>query len=56
MVIYHIEYTIKGHDEIHEARVEATGINNAKIKIGKKHGYKSGRMIKVKSYFITGYF
>ena len=54
MVAYMIDYMIK--DIAHSTIVEAKDIKSAKKKLGKKHGYKDGRMIKVKNVTVIGYF
>lgn len=56
MTAYEIDYTIKGKDKTFSANIDARDIKSAKQKIGKKHGYKDGRMIQVKNVTIIGYF
>jgi hypothetical protein len=54
MTAYSISYTVKG--KRHEALVDAKDLKSAKKKLGKKHGYKDGRMIKVERVIICGYY
>ena len=54
MVAYSITYTVKGQE--HDRLVDAKDLASAKQKLGKRHGYKDGRMIKVKNVIILGYF
>jgi hypothetical protein len=56
MQSYYIRYRIRGRDQEHTADVEARDIKSAKRKIGKKHGYKDGRMIHLIKVDIIGYF
>ena len=57
MQAYAIEYQIRGKEQErnHEIHIDAKNIQSAKKKIGRKHGYKSGRMIILKDVFICGY-
>lgn len=54
MQAYSIDYTVKGNN--YSTLVDAKDLKSAKKKIGRKHGYKDGRMIKVTKSFIVGYF
>lgn len=54
MIAYNVVYEVNGKQ--YSKLVEAKDITSAKKKLGRKHGYKSGRMIKVKGYTIVGYF
>ena len=54
MTSYYIEYTIK--DKVHEITVYAKDVKSAKKKIGRKHGYKSGNMIKITKVYVIGYY
>ncbi len=54
MISYSIYYTVKG--ERKNALVDAKDLKSAKKKLGKKHGYKDGRMIKIDRVIICGYF
>lgn len=54
MKAYGISYTVKGKP--YSANVDAKDIDSAKKKLGKKHGYKDGRMIKVSNVVVLGYF
>lgn len=57
MICYVIEYQIRGkyQQHNHQMCVDAVNLVSAKKKIGRKHGYKDGRMIVVKDIFIAGY-
>jgi hypothetical protein len=54
MQAYSIQYQLKGKD--YSAIIDAKDARSAKRKIGKKHGYKDGRMIRVTSLSIIGYY
>lgn len=55
MKAYAIDYTVKG--KLHYGvLVDAKDLKSAKIKLGKKHGYKDGRMIKIERASVVGYF
>ncbi len=56
MRAYSINYHVKGSRKVYSALVDAKDINSAKSKIGKKHGYKSGRMIVIDNCVVVGYF
>ena len=56
MQAYGIKYHIKGSEKIIDVSVDAKDIKSAKKKIGKKHGYKDGRMIVINDCKIIGYF
>lgn len=57
MIAYGIKYTIRNKGEaVHNASVDAKDLKSAKKKLGKKHGYKDGRMINIVNYSIIGYF
>ena len=56
MQAYGIQYTVKGDDRIRHLVIDAKDMASARRKIGRRHGYKGGRMIKVKTYNIVGYF
>ena len=55
MKAYGIDYTVKGKRYI-GATVDAKDLKSAKKKLGKKHGYKDGRMIKVERVHVIGFF
>lgn len=54
MTSYAIDYTCKG--ERRYVHIEAKDLKSAKKKIGKKHGYKDGRMVKITKVCVCGYF
>ena len=55
MTAYAIDYKVKdlAFCSVH---VAAKDLKSAKKKLGKKHGYKDGRMIKVQRVCVCGYF
>ena len=55
MTAYSIDYTVKGQ-RYYGKHIEAKDLKSAKTKLGKKHGYKDGRMIKVDHVTVCGYF
>lgn len=55
MKAYAIDYTVKGQRYIGKL-IDAKDAKSAKIKLGKKHGYKDGRMIKVERISVVGYY
>jgi hypothetical protein len=54
MKAYAIDYSVKGH-KAHRL-VDAKDLKSAKKKIGRLHGYKDGRMIKIERVYVVGYF
>ena len=56
MVAYNIDYKIRNDDTWRNAQIDARDLKSAKKKIGRKHGYKDGRMIIIHRAFIVGYF
>ena len=54
MISYYIEYMLKG--KRFSKYIVAKNLASAKKKIGKKHGYKTGRMIEIEKAHIIGYF
>lgn len=54
MTAYSIDYTVNG--KAYSKLIDAKDIKSAKNKIGRKHGYKTGRMVKVNKVLIVGYF
>jgi hypothetical protein len=55
MKAYAIDYTVKGQ-RFFGKLVDAKDLKSAKKKIGKKHGYKDGRMIKIERVSVVGYY
>jgi len=55
MIAYCIDYSVKGKS-YYWFHVDAKDLKSAKKKIGRKHGYKDGRMIKVQHVTICGYY
>ena len=55
MTAYAISYSCKGNT-YWSTLVEARDLKSAKKKLGKKHGYKDGRMVKIISVSVIGYF
>ena len=56
MVAYSINYKIRGKDTLNSILVDAKDLKSAKRKIGKKHGYKDGRMVQIQGTSIIGYY
>lgn len=56
MKAYAITYHIRGNERVHSVSVDAKDVNSAKKKIGKKHGYKDGRMVVIDDCKVIGYF
>ena len=58
MVAYGIDYTIRGKGMPYPISiiVDAKDLKSAKKKIGRKYGYKSGRMVQVHNVVICGYY
>ena len=57
MTAYGIDYKVKGNDKTHwGVLVDAKDLKSAKKKLGKKHGYKDGRMIKIENVRVIGYY
>ena len=56
MQAYGIVYKIRGKDQKHDVLIDAKDIKSAKRKIGKKHGYKDGRMVQILQSSIIGYY
>ena len=54
MQAYGIDYTVKG--KRYDVVIDAKSLQSANKKLGRKHGYKSGRMIKINNAFIVGYY
>lgn len=55
MKAYALDYTVKGK-RYFGILVDAKDFKSAKKKIGKKHGYKDGRMIKIERVSVVGYY
>ena len=56
MVAYYIIYSLRNDDKTREISIDAKNLKSAKRKIGKKHKYKDGRMIKILKAETIGYF
>lgn len=56
MIAFGIDYKIRGNEREYSANIDAKDIKSAKKKIGKKHGYKDGRMIEITKSIIVGYY
>jgi len=54
MIAYSIDYMVK--DKTYTTSIDAKNLESAKKKIGRKHGYKTGRMVKVTKVVVIGYF
>jgi hypothetical protein len=49
-----IDYTVK--DKYYSVIIDAKDLKSAKKKLGRKHGYKDGRMIKIQRSSVIGYY
>jgi hypothetical protein len=58
MIAFSIDYTIRGKNMQYprSISIEARDLKSAKRKIGKKNGYKDGRMVEIHNVIICGYF
>ena len=56
MIAYGMTYKVRGQDRLHDILIEAKDAKSAKRKIGRKHGYKDGRMIQIVRSSVIGYF
>lgn len=56
MKAYSIDYTIRGKNGSYTKNIDAKDLKSAKNKIGKKHGYKDGRMIQIEKVLVVGYY
>jgi len=56
MIAYSIDYTIRGDGKSYTKSVDAKDLKSAKKKIGKKHGYKDGRMVQIEKVLVVGYY
>ena len=58
MTAYAIDYQIRGKEKNvpYSIHVDAKNLKSAKKKIGRKHGYKTGRMIQIERVCICGYY
>lgn len=56
MQAYYITYKVKNDDRVRNIGIDARDIKSAKRKIGKKHGYKDGRMIQIAGVSVIGYY
>lgn len=56
MIAYSIDYQIRNKNGNHSVMIDAKNIQSAKRKIGKKHGYKDGRMIQIQYVSVVGYY
>ena len=55
MTAYAIDYKVKDKT-FYSVHVAAKDLKSAKKKLGKKHVYKDGRLIKVQKVCVCGYF
>ena len=56
MQAYYINYKVRNDDKLRDISIDARDLKSAKRKIGKKHGYKDGRMIKITGVSVIGYY
>lgn len=55
MQAYAIDYTVNGQKYFGKL-VDAKDVKSAKKKLGKRHGYKDGRMVKIDRVSVIGYY
>lgn len=56
MKAYGITYRVRGKDRLYTVNIDARDIQSAKRKLGRKHGYKDGRMIQIVILSVIGHF
>lgn len=56
MKAYGIDYKVRGGDRVYSVTIDAKDIQSAKKKLGRKHGYKDGRMIQIVRSSVIGHF
>lgn len=56
MTAYGINYRVGKNENLMTAIIDAKDLKSAKKKIGRKHGYKTGNMIKIEKVNVIGYF
>lgn len=56
MIAYGITYKVRGNEKRYDVSIDAKDLKSAKKKLGKKHGYKDGRMINIERSFVIGYY
>ena len=56
MIAYSIDYTVRNKPGQYSILIDAKDIKSAKKKIGRKHHYKDGKMIKIIKARVIGYF
>ena len=56
MMAFGIKYKVRGNNRQYDVLIDARDMKSAKRKLGKKHGYKDGRMIQVIRSFVVGYY
>lgn len=56
MIAYSIDYKIRNKNGVRSVLIDAKNLQSAKRKIGKKNGYKDGRMIQIQYVSVVGYY
>lgn len=56
MTAYGINYRVGKNENLMTTIIDAKDLKSAKKKIGRKHGYKTGNMIKIEKVNVIGYF
>lgn len=57
MQAYSIEYTVGNKSyKVYNVSIDARDLKSAKKKLGRKHGYKDGRMIHIQRQWVLGYY
>mgnify|MGYP003294367812 CR=1 FL=1 len=54
MQAYNIDYTVK--ERKFNILIDAKDVKRAKKKIGRKHDYKDGRMVKIEKVMVVGFY
>lgn len=54
MQAYGINYVVNGAE--YSTLIDAKDVKSAKNKLGKKHGFKTGRKIKITKVSVVGYY
>ena len=56
MMAFGIKYKVRGQVKEYDVLIDAKDMKSAKRKLGKKHGYKDGRMIQITWSTVVGYY
>ena len=56
MTAYSVDFTVRNDDRVRTLVIDAKDLKSARRKIGRRLGYKDGRMIKIQRVDVIGYF